>query len=251
MNKESISVEIEGKVIIFETGEIARQANGAVFIHCEDTSVLTTACASDKALDDIDFLPLRVDYQAKFCSIGKTVSGFIKREGKPVTDNILTSRLTDRSLRPLFEEGYYHDVQILSSVYSYDGINQPDVLGICAASCALVISDIPFIKPIGAVRVGLIDDNFIINPSAKEMIKSKLDLILSGSEDAIIMIEGFCDFLTEEEVITAIDMGHKAIKKICEAQIQFRNKIGKENGKGKDTPIIFFSVTLNLAIRLG
>jgi polyribonucleotide nucleotidyltransferase len=228
MQKHTMSIEIEGKELVFETGKIARQANGSVFLHCDDTSVLATACASKKPLEEIDFLPLRVDYQEKFSSIGKTVSGFIKREGRPNQKDILVSRFIDRSLRPLFPEGYYHDVQVFSFVYSYDGSYTPDVLGICCASAALIISDIPFYKPIAAVRVGFIDDNFIVNPNAEEQTKSKLDLVLSGSEEAIIMIEGFCDFLTEEEVLAAIEYGHRAIIKICQGLSKWQKEIGKE-----------------------
>ncbi len=169
-------------------------------LRCEDTVVFATACASPTAGEGIDFLPLRVDYQEKFSSVGRTAGGFIKREGRPAEREILVSRLIDRPLRPMFEEGYHNEVQVLSYVLSYDGINQPDVLAICAASAALVLSDIPLVKPIGAVRVGMIDERFIINPTFEEMKTSKLDLVLAGTEDAILMIEGFCDFLTEEQV---------------------------------------------------
>jgi polyribonucleotide nucleotidyltransferase len=233
MERKTISVEIEGKEIFFETGKVARQANGSVFVHCNDTSILATACAKKEPLEDVDFLPLRVDYQAKFSSIGKTVSGFIKREGRPNQEDILISRYIDRTLRPLFPEGYYHDVQVFSYVYSFDGQCLPDVLGICAASAALVISDIPLLKPVGAVRVGLIDDNFIVNPTTDEKEKSKLDLVLAGTEDAILMIEGFCDFLTEEEVLAAIEYGHKAIIKICKTLSAWQKEIGKEKNVSK------------------
>src|SRR5581483_1991125 len=166
-------------------------------------------------------------------STGKTVSGFIKREGKPTQIEILTSRLIDRPLRPMFEDGYYHDIQILSAVLSYDSVNNPDVLAICAASCALAISDIPLIKPIAGVRVGLIRDQFVVNPPSPDQKNSRLDLVLAGTEDAVLMIEGAADFLTEDEVLKAIELGHAAIKKICHAISELQSKVGKP--KKKDT----------------
>lgn len=231
MKQDSISVKVGNKTLIFETGKVARQANGSVMLYCGETVVLSTACSSDKLMEGVDFLPLRVDYQEKFSSVGKTASGFIKREGRPSEKEILTSRLIDRPLRPLFEDGYYVDTQVLSYVYSYDGTHTPDVLGICAASAALTLSDIPLKKPIGGVRVGLINDEYVINPTAEEQKLSKLDLILAGTEDAILMIEGYCDFLTEEQVLDAIEKGHQAIQQICKALSSWQEKIGKEKRK--------------------
>lgn len=228
MKREKTSIWVGDKEIILETGKIARQANGSVFLHVGETSVLATACTSKTASDTIDFLPLRVDYVEKFSSVGKTLGGFIKREGRPTANQTLTSRIIDRSLRPLFPKGYYCETQVLSYVYSYDSLNKPDVLGICAASAALAISDIPFSKPIGAVRVGYIAEEFVINPSEEELKNSSLDLIISGTNDAIIMIEGFCDFLTEEQVLEAVEEGHKAIKVICTGIAQWAAKIGKK-----------------------
>lgn len=231
--KETISIPVGKKTLKFETGQAARQANGAVFVHCDDTVVFASACAAAKPAEGIDFFPLRVDYQEKYSSAGRTAGGFIKREGRPTEKEILTSRLIDRPLRPMFDEGYYNEVQILSYVFSYDGINAPDVLAICAASAALAISDIPLIKPIGAVRMGLIDGHFVVNPTADEIKKTSLDLVLAGTEDAILMIEGFCDFLTEEQVIEAIETGHKEIQVICRHLAQWSQKIGKQ--KNRDT----------------
>src|SRR5579872_784529 len=154
MHKETIEITVGNKTLKFETGQIARQANGAVLVHCGETVVFASACGAPKAAEGIDFFPLRVDYQEKYSSVGRTAGGFIKREGRPTEKEILTSRLIDRPLRPMFEEGYYNEVQILSYVFSYDGAHAPDVLAICAASAALTISEIPLIKPIGAVRMG-------------------------------------------------------------------------------------------------
>jgi len=233
LHRDTITVPVGDKILKFETGKIARQANGAVLVHSGETIVFASACAASKPTEGIDFFPLRVDYQEKYSSSGRTSGGFIKREGRPQEREILTCRLIDRPLRPMFEEGYYNEVQILSYVFSYDGTNLPDVLAICAASAALTLSDIPLIKPIGAVRVGMIDGKFIINPSFEEMKTSTLDLILAGTEDAILMIEGFCDFLTEEQVIESIEIGHKAIQGICHHLTEWRKKIGK--AKKRDT----------------
>lgn len=233
MQRHTFTIKVGNQEISFETGKIARQANGAVVVRSGDTMVFTTACASPEATPGIDFLPLRVDYQEKFSSVGKTLGGFIKREGRPTEKETLVSRLIDRPIRPMFEDGYHNDVQILSFVWSYDGINLPEPLAICGASAALVISDIPLIKPIGAVRVGMIDGEFIINPTTEQQKVSKLDLILAGTEDAVLMIEGYCDFLTEEQIIIAIETGHKAIKEICHGLLSWQAKIGKE--KKRDT----------------
>ncbi len=227
LHRETITVQVGKKNLKFETGKIARQANGSVMVHCDETVVFASACASPSAGEGIDFLPLRVDYQEKYSSAGRTAGGFIKREGRPTEREILVSRLIDRPLRPMFEEGYHNEVQVLSYVFSYDGVNIPDVLAICASSAALVISDIPLVKPIAAVRMGLVDDEFVVNPNAEEVKRSRLDLVLAGTEDAILMIEGFCDFLTEDEVLKAIEKGQSAISDICKHLAAWREKLGK------------------------
>jgi len=217
----------DDKEIEFETGKVARQANGAVLVKMGETILFTSACGEAKAAADVDFLPLRVDYQEKFSSAGKSLGGFIKREGRATEREILVSRLIDRPLRPFFADGYYKETQILSYVWSYDGVNKPDALAITAAAAALVISDIPLIKPVAGVRVGRIAGKFVINPTMEEAAKSDLDLMLAGTEDAILMIEGFCDFLTEEEVLKSIEFGHVAIKKICHALAEWQKEVGK------------------------
>ena len=228
MDKKKLSMTIAGKEIVLETGKIARQANGSVTLQSGDTVILATACASKTASTEMDFFPLRVDYQEKFSSAGKTLGGFIKREGRPSERETLLCRLIDRPIRPLFPYGYYNEVQVLAYVMSYDPNHAPEPLAICAASAALVISDIPFLKPIGAVRVGMLDDQFVINPSVEEQKESKLDLILAGTQDAILMIEGYCDFLTEEQVIDAIEEGHRHIKEFCDHLSDWQNLVGKE-----------------------
>ncbi len=233
LERHTISVNIAGKEIIFETGKIGRQANGSVMVRCGDTMVFTAATASPTANPETDFLPLRVDYQENFSAVGKTLAGFIKRQGKPSEREVLVSRLIDRPLRPMFEDGYYNEVQVLSYVLSYDGVNFSDVMALCGASAALVISDIPLVKPIAAVRVGMLDGKLVVNPTVEEQKRSKLDLMLAGTEDAVLMIEGFCDFLTEEQILESIETGHRSIKLICETLNQWRKKIGKE--KKRDT----------------
>ncbi len=227
MNKNSITVSVGGREIVFETGKIARHANGSVTVRSGDTMLMATACASSTPLTDVDFLPLRVDYQEKFSSAGKTLGGYIKREGRPREKEILTCRLIDRPVRPMIEKGWYHDTQLLVYVLSYDGVHTTSPLAICAASAALVLSDIPLIKPIGAVQVGLIGERFVVNPTVQEMEKSTLDLMLAGTEDAILMIEGFADFLTEEQVLEAVEEGHKAIQQICRQLSDWQNLVGK------------------------
>jgi polyribonucleotide nucleotidyltransferase len=230
LKAQSITVSVGGKEISFETGKIARQAGGSVMIRSGDTMLLSTACMG-APLDEVDFLPLKVDYQEKFSSAGKTLGGFIKREGRPSEKEVLTCRLTDRPIRPMFEEGYYNDTQVITKVLSYDGVNPTEPLAICAAAAALVISEIPFIKPIAAVRVGMIEGRFVINPTNEEMESSVLDLVLAGTEDAILMIEGYCDFLNEDQIMDSIDEGHEAIKTICQKLSEWQQVVGKEKNR--------------------
>lgn len=230
------SVSIAGKTLSFETGKIARQADGSIVLRCGDTMLMATACSA-KSAEDTDFLPLRVDYLEKFSSAGKTLGGFIKREGKLSEHEILSSRLIDRPLRPMFPEGYYNEVQILVYVLSFDMQHATEPLAICAASCALAISSIPLVKPVAAVRVGLIDDRFVINPTIQEQQNSKLDLILAGTDEAILMIEGYCDFLTEDQLLEAIEEGHAAIKQITACIQDFQALAGKEKNLSDIQPI--------------
>ncbi len=233
MTKYTTSVQVGEETITFETGKIAKLANGSVITSAGETVVFASACAALEPTANIDFLPLKVDYQEKFSAAGKTLGGFIKREGRPTEREALVSRMIDRPLRPLFEDGYYNETQVLAYVLSYDRVISPEPLAICAASAALVISDIPLIKPVGAVRVGYIDGNFIINPTVEHQKISKLDLIIAGTEDAVLMIEGYCDFLTEDEVLKAIETGHKGIQKICETLEKWRKEIGKPKNRDK------------------
>lgn len=230
------SVSIRGKRISFETGKIARQADGAVVARMGDTMILATACSA-KSSEEADFLGLRIDYFEKFSSTGKTLGGFVKREGKATEKEILCSRLIDRPLRPMFPDGYYNEVQVLAYVISFDQENPTEPLAINAASAALCISSIPLKKPIGAVRVAMIDEEIVINPTIEEQQKSKLDLVLAGTCDAILMIEGYCDFLTEEQLLNAIEEGHAAIRQITDCLGDFQKMVGKEKDNSDVHPI--------------
>ncbi|WP_284441866.1 polyribonucleotide nucleotidyltransferase [Chlamydia gallinacea] len=225
---ETISIPLEeGKTLVFETGKIARQANGAVLVHMQETWVFSSVCAAPLE-EAVDFLPFRVDYQERFSAVGKTLGGFIKREGRPTEKEILISRLIDRSMRPSLPNRLMQDIQILSYVWSYDGVNSPDPLAICGVSAALAISNIPQTNIVAGVRVGRVDNTWIVNPTKAEMDVSTIDLVLSGTENAILMIEGHCDFLTEDEVLAAIEYGHKHIITICRALQQWQTQVGKE-----------------------
>lgn len=237
MERKIIKVTVGGKEITFETGKIGRQANGSVLVRMGETIVFTAACASPEASPETDFLPLRVDYQESYSAAGKTSSGFIKRQGRPSEKEVLVSRLIDRPLRPMFEDGFYNEVQVLSYVWSYDTIHSPEPLAICGASAALVLSDIPLIKPIAAVRVGLIDNHFIVNPTSEQMNTSKLDLMIAGTDDAVLMIEGSCDFLTEDQILEAIEIGHHGIKVICEALLDWQKQHGKAKNRTSLRPL--------------
>lgn len=227
MNPNSRTISVAGRDIVFETGKLALHAHGSVTVRSGDTILLATACQGGVPSLETDFLPLRVDYIEKFSSAGKTLGGFIKREGRPTERETLLCRLIDRPIRPMFAEGFVNDVQLLVYVLSYDGTHVPDPLAICAASAALVISEIPLIKPIAGVRVGLLDGKFIINPTLQEMEKSTLDLILAGTEDAILMVEGYADFLTEEQILEAIEEGQLAIRTICQGLSEWQKVVGK------------------------
>jgi polyribonucleotide nucleotidyltransferase len=224
----SEEIEIGGKKIRLETGKLAKQANGSVTVTCGETVVLVTAVASKEPKEGTDFFPLLVDYEEKFYAAGKIPGGFFKREGKPSENAILTSRLIDRPIRPLFPEGYCNDVQIITSVLSYDQNNLPDIISIIGASCALYISDIPFYKPIAAIRVGFSEGNFIINPTVEELTECALNIVVAGTRDSVIMLEGEAKELSEEIVIEAIEVAQAEIKKIVEMQLKFVEKINPE-----------------------
>lgn len=224
----NVETKVGGKTIKIETGKMAKQANGSVLLTCGETVVLVTAVASKESREGIDFFPLLVDYEEKFYAAGKIPGGFFKREGKPSENATLTSRLIDRPLRPLFPENYYNDVQIIASVLSYDQENLPDVISIIGASCALYISDIPFTKPVAAVRIGYKNGEYLINPTVEEIKESKLNMVVAGTKDSVIMLEGEAKELSEEEILIAIEKAQVEIKKIVDMQIMFANELKKD-----------------------
>src|SRR6267154_713025 len=211
-----VTVEVGGRPLILETGKIAKQANGAIVARYGDTVVLTTACMAPTA-NDRDFLPLTVDYRENTYSAGKIPGGFFKREGRPSEKEILTSRLIDRPMRPLFPESWRNETQIVSMVLSADSDNDPDVIAVTGASAACYCSDLPFEKPIAAVRVGLLDGQLVANPTVADQKKSLLNIVIAGTEDAIVMVESGALEVSEEAVVDALEFGHAQIKKIVGA----------------------------------
>ena len=211
-----VEVEIGGRKLTFETGKIARQADGSVVARYGDTVVLVSACMDTKSVEK-DFLPLTVDYREYTYSAGKIPGGFFKREGRPTEREVLTSRLTDRPLRPLFPEGWFNETQVIAMVLSADSENDPDVIGICGASAALCCSPIPFHKPIAAVRVGMLEGRLVANPTVAEQKTSLLNIVIAGTEEAIVMVEAGAIEVSEETVVDALDFGHEQIRKIIAA----------------------------------
>jgi polyribonucleotide nucleotidyltransferase len=207
-------VEINGTPLSFETGKYAKQADGAVVVRMGDSVVLVTACAAPTAREGIDFLPLTVDYKEYTYASGRIPGGFFKREGKPSEKEVLTSRVIDRPIRPLFPPGWRHETQVIALVLSADANYDPDVLAICGASAAIAMSSIPFEKTIAGVRVGKIDGHYVINPTYEQRKKSTLDLMIAGSNDAIVMVEAGAKEISEEEVVQGLEAGHAAIKRI-------------------------------------
>ncbi|HEV2962829.1 MAG TPA: polyribonucleotide nucleotidyltransferase [Candidatus Angelobacter sp.] len=226
--KQTATVELAGgKTFQFETGHLAKQAQGSAIVRWGDNVVLGTACASPNPREGIDFFPLTVDYREYTYAGGRIPGGFIKREGRPSEREVLTSRQIDRPIRPLFPEGFRNETQVIALVLSADTENDPDVLAINAASCALTLSDIPFHGPLGAVRVGLVNDQFIVNPTYPEMNDSLLNLTVVGSMEGIVMIESGAKEVSEDKVIEAIEFGHGEIKKICAAISDLASRAGK------------------------
>jgi polyribonucleotide nucleotidyltransferase len=217
-----------GRPIVFEIGKFAKQANGSVLVRYGDTVVLATASASSEPREGIDFFPLTVDYEERLYAAGKIPGGFIKREGRPSEKATLTARLIDRPIRPLFPKGFRNDVQVVATVLSVDKDNSPDIPALIGASVALSISDIPFEGPISAVTIGLIDDEFIVNPTVEQDKVSKLHLTVSGTKDAILMVEAGAKEISEEQMIKAMTYAHNVIKENIQFQEQIMAKVGKE-----------------------
>ncbi|TMD34667.1 MAG: polyribonucleotide nucleotidyltransferase, partial [Chloroflexi bacterium] len=231
------NAEVAGKRLSIETGRVAEQANGAVILRQGDSVVLSTAVMSKEPREGIDFFPLTCDYEEKLYAAGKIPGAFMRREGRPSEAAILASRLTDRPLRPLFPDGLRLDVQVVSTVLSVDQENDPTILSINGASTALVISDIPFQGPVGAVRMGHLDGHLIVTPPMSRIGESELDLVVAGTAEAILMVEAGAKGVSEQVVLEALEMAHEAIKQLCAAQLELQREVGRP--KREFTPPTF------------
>lgn len=227
-NIKEIIVNISGKDIIIRTGKLAKSCNGSITIQCGETVLLVTATCSEEPKKDIDFLPLLCDFEERISSVGRIPGSYNRRENKPPDKSILTARLMDRPLRPLFPENFYNDVQVVATALSIDQINPPDTLAVLGASFALSISNIPFQGPIGALRVGLVHNKFIANPTFEEIGKSELDLVVAGTSDSIMMVEAGANLVTEEVMLNALAFAQTVIKQQVEAQKQFASSYGRK-----------------------
>ncbi len=223
----TVSAEIAGRTLTIEAGRFAEQADGAVTVRYGDTVLLATVVGAKEPREGIDFFPLTVDYEERMYSAGKIPGNFFKREGRPTTTAILTSRLTDRPLRPLFPKGYLNEVQVIITTFSIDMVNDPGPMAIIGASAALAISDIPFKGPVGAVQMAHIDGKLVANPPMADLDKSRLDLVVAGTKDAVLMVEAGAEELTEDELLDAVIQGHAICKQLCEMQEELARLCGR------------------------
>ncbi|HEY4611452.1 MAG TPA: polyribonucleotide nucleotidyltransferase, partial [Bacteroidota bacterium] len=221
-------VNLGGKSLTFETGRLAKQADGAVMVRYGDTMVLATVVSAHEAKEGQDFFHLQVEYREKTAAAGKIPGGFFKREGRPTEKEVLSSRLIDRPIRPMFPKKYMNETQVLVTVYSSDMQHDGDVLGACAASAALMVSDVPFDGPIAEVRVGRIDGQFVINPVFADLDRSDMDVTVAGTEDSIVMVEGAAREISEADMIAALKFGHDAIKTLCAVQKELAKAVNKQ-----------------------
>ncbi|OGW12599.1 MAG: polyribonucleotide nucleotidyltransferase [Nitrospinae bacterium RIFCSPLOWO2_12_FULL_45_22] len=234
MKPNIVETEIRGTKFSISTGELAKQASGSVLVRHGDTVVLVAVVGDAEAIEEKDFFPLTVEYRERTYAAGKIPGGFFKREGRPTEQETLAARLIDRPLRPLFPESFNHEVQISVMVLSVDQENDPSLLGIIGASAALTLSDIPFLEPVGAVRVGLINGELVLNPTAKELEESALNLVLAGTREGVVMVEGGARELPEVTLVEAIELGQQTIVKLVELQEELRSKAGKEKRQIKE-----------------
>ena len=216
-----------GKTLSIETGRIAKQANGSVVVRLGDTMVLSTATLSDSIREGTNFFPLTVDYREKFAAGGKVPGGFIKREGRPTDKETLTARLIDRAIRPLFPDGFYYSTHLVNFVISAGKEYDSDIIAGVGASAALMLSGAPFDGPIAEVRVGRVDGEFVVNPTLEETEESDVNLVVAGKRDALVMVEGEADEISEEEMIDALDVAHESIRALCEGQLELLRKVGE------------------------
>ncbi len=229
IHKEEI--ELGGKKLTLETGKIARQADGAIIATCGETVVISTVVGAKKVNEEIDYFPLSVNYQEKYYAAGKIPGGYFKREARPTESETLISRLIDRPIRPLFPEGFRNEVQVLPTVLSYDNENEADILSIIASSAALAISGLPFQGPVAASRVGYINDKYVLNPSKEQLKESKLDLVVAGTKDAVLMVESEASGLSEKQMLDAVKFGHENFSQVIKAIENLKKKCAKEEWK--------------------
>ncbi len=222
-----VELEVGGRRLLMETGKVAKQADGAVMMTYSDTSVLVTAVSAKSAREGLDFFPLTVEYQEKSYAAGKIPGGFFKREGRPAGHEILTCRVIDRPIRPLFPEGYRFETQVIATVMSADPAGCPDVLSLCGASAAFTISDIPFDGPIGAIRVGRMDGKLIVNPTPEQTEEGDVNILVAASREAIVMVEGGANVVPEDEILEALYFAHDAILPILDAQVELQKAAGR------------------------
>ena len=223
----TVEIDLGGRQITLETGRMAKQANGAVVVRCGDSVVLVSACMSEEPKPNAGFFPLTVDYREYTYAAGKIPGGFIKREGRPSEKEILTSRLIDRPIRPLFPEGFLNETQIIAMVLSADPEQDPNSLAVVGAGAALAISDIPVHHVLGGVRVGMVNGEYVANPTYSEGRESKLNIVVAATENGIVMVEAGAQQASEKEVVGAIDFGHNCCKKIAAAINELVAKVGK------------------------
>src|SRR5499426_2704677 len=223
-----VALDWGGRQLVLETGKIARQADGAVIAKYGDTTVLATVVSAKEPKEGIDFLPLTVNYQEKFYAAGRIPGGYFKREGRPTEKETLVSRLIDRPIRPLFAKGYRCDTQVIVTTLSHDLENDPDIVAMVAASAALTLSGVPFMGPIGAARVGFINNEYVLNPQYDEMPESHLDLVVAGTQDAVLMVESEAKELPEEVMLGAVMFGHRHFQPVINAIIELAEKAAKE-----------------------
>src|SRR3954452_12996183 len=219
------SVDIAGTELTFETGKLAKQASGSVVVTMGETMVLCTATAGNER--DVDFLPLTVDVEERMYAAGKIPGGFFKREGRPSEKGILTARMIDRPIRPLFPKGWRYETQIVATPMCVDHEHPYDILAMNGASAALAVSDIPFPTQVGAVRIGKLEGRFVVNPAEADIPESELDLIVAGTDDAILMVEAGASEITEAEILDALEIAHEEIKRLCAAQRELAASMGK------------------------
>src|SRR5438874_10174783 len=227
-NTKTVEIEWGGKTLKLETGRVARQADGAVLATLGETVVLCAVTAAKSVKQGQDFFPLTVHYQEKFSAAGRIPGGFFKRERGATEKETLTSRLIDRPIRPLFPEGFYNEILCIAHVLSYDGENEPDMVAMVAASAALTLSGVPFMGPIGAARVGFVDNEYVLNPVLDEMIETGLDLVVAGTADAVLMVESEAKELPEDVMLGAVMFGHRHFQPVIEAIIKLAEKAAKE-----------------------